>query len=451
MPDKKQDFIKDIFPSMIRQGAEIYAYNTTEYLQDMGTTKRYASVEKDIKSGLFRNMNRKYLRPAVFFDRDGVLNYDVQPKGVISPDKLELFPGASEAVRAVNSAGWLSVVVTNQPHLAKGFMTTHDLESVHGKLETLLGFAGAKIDRIYYCPHHPEQGFDGEVAALKINCACRKPEAGMLMQAAAELPLLLEQSCIIGDSWRDIATARIAGIYAYGVRTGCGCKDYMGRYRPDLIFSDVAQAAKFAVQDFSPATSLVEQIRLILEKCNGPYLIGVCGLARSGKSSFSHDLARKFQKVGIKAMHVLLDDWIMMRTKRKPGCTAEERCQTHEYHAMLEKLLAGEEIKAPGYCAITREKAEPVVYKRTAESVIILDGLFACHESIEKKIDYKIFVDADEKLIVKRFYEFYRWKGDSEYEIKIMLEQRRKEEWASVKNQQKCTDLVITINEDIQT
>ena len=244
-PDSKQDFTNDVLPRVIAAGASIYAYITPEYLKDTGTVKRFRMIENDLEDGLVEKMNYSVRRPAVFFDRDGVLNREIPGRGILKPDDLELLPNAARAVELVNRAGLLSVVVTNQPQVAKGFTSMEDLGRIHAKLETLLGYEHALLDRIYFCPHHPETGFDGEIPELKIECECRKPKPGLIFRAAEELPIALEKSCLIGDTWRDIAAARAAGIQAYGVETGYGCKNCTGEYIPDKIFPDALAAVKY--------------------------------------------------------------------------------------------------------------------------------------------------------------------------------------------------------------
>ncbi len=242
-----QDFIKDLFPRLISADVPVYAYDTPEYLRDMGTTERYAMAERDIRSGLFASMNFAHRRPAVFFDRDGVLNHDIPGRGVTRAEELTLLPGAAEAIRSVNEAGAFAIAITNQPQLAKGFTSAPELEKIHGKLETLLGMEGAKLDRIYYCPHHPEAGFAGEVPELKTACDCRKPRPGMVRRAAEELPVDLARSCVIGDSFRDIALARTCGIPAFGVRTGVGCSDCPQDDQPSALFPGVLEAVGHAL------------------------------------------------------------------------------------------------------------------------------------------------------------------------------------------------------------
>jgi len=245
-PQAKEDLIYDVVPRIAAAGAA-YVYNTPEYLRDMGTVERYAMVERDLQSGLVARMNLGARRGAVFFDRDGVLVADIEERGILSPDELELLPGAAEAVRLVNESGLLAVLVTNQPQVAKGLVTVAQLDRIHARLEMLLGQAGAKLDRIYYCPHHPDRGYSGEVPELKIECACRKPQPGMLRQATAELSIDLSRSGMIGDRWRDVGAARAAGVAALAVRTGAGSHDCQGPYLPDRTFDNVLEAVQHLV------------------------------------------------------------------------------------------------------------------------------------------------------------------------------------------------------------
>jgi histidinol-phosphate phosphatase family protein len=246
-PRAKQDFIGDLFPSLLGREAGVYAYATPEYLRDLGTPGRNATVQEDLESGLVQRLHFSRPRPAVFFDRDGVLNAEIPGRGVLRCEELELLPQAAEAVKKVNRRGWLAVVVTNQPQVARGLTTAEELDRIHARLETLLGRQGAYLDRIYFCPHHPDRGFPGEIPELKIDCPCRKPKVGLIVAAVRDLPIALESSCLVGDTWRDVGAARAAGIRAYGVRTGYGCQACEGPHRPDRILADVGEAVDFAL------------------------------------------------------------------------------------------------------------------------------------------------------------------------------------------------------------
>src|SRR6185436_3678311 len=162
------DFGKDLFPSMLRRAAKLYGYNTPEYIKDIGTPQRYDRICAEFDRGTIQGSSLSTPQRAVFLDRDGTLNNEVD--GVTSPEKLELLPYAAEAIHTLNHHGYRVVLITNQPVVAKGFCTEADIQIIHNKLETLLGRDHAFLDRIYFCPHHPEKGFAGERADLKIEC-----------------------------------------------------------------------------------------------------------------------------------------------------------------------------------------------------------------------------------------------------------------------------------------
>lgn len=245
-PGRKADMIHDVLPALLADGKPIAAYNTPEYLRDVGTPARHALAEADIASGRVAAESLRHRRPAIFFDIDGTLGEEPGGHGVMSPDQVKLLPGAAASLRLAASAGYLTVAVTNRPQLAKGMLDRDGLERIFGRLETLLAREGAWINRIYFCPHHPEKGHAGEIAALKIDCRCRKPGPGMLEDAARDLNIDLPGSAMIGDSLRDIGAAQAMGIRGYGVRTGYGCGDadrIPGTApRPDRMFDTVLDA-----------------------------------------------------------------------------------------------------------------------------------------------------------------------------------------------------------------
>ena len=119
--------------------------------------------------------------------------------------------GVSEAIKKINHSGYLAIVVTNQPVIARGEVTWDELHEIHRKMETLLGKDGAYIDGIYICPHHPDKGFEGERPEYKFDCECRKPKPGLLFQAANDFNIDLNQSIMIGDSERDVEAGKNAG------------------------------------------------------------------------------------------------------------------------------------------------------------------------------------------------------------------------------------------------
>lgn len=188
---------------------KMYCYDSPEYVKDMGTPERYYSVCEDYKAGRVSGKNLKNKQKAIFLDRDGTINKYV---GFLrNIDDFELIDGVAEAIRKINASGYLAIVVTNQPVIARGEVSFDELEEIHNKMETLLGQEGAYLDAIYFCPHHPHKGYEREVPDLKIDCNCRKPKPGMLLKAAVDFNIDLSQSWMIGDGENDIKAGMNAG------------------------------------------------------------------------------------------------------------------------------------------------------------------------------------------------------------------------------------------------
>ena len=207
-PDKI-DLDRDVLKPNIVSG-NIYAYDTPEYIKDMGTPERFYQVEEDMKRGLVQSRNLRNPQKAIFLDRDGTINKFV---GFLTkPEEFELIPGVAEAIGRINRSGYLAIVVSNQPVIARGDCTFEELQTIHDKMETELGKEGAFIDAIYFCPHHPDKGFVGERPEYKIDCDCRKPKPGMLLQAAKDWNIDLSESYMIGDSERDVEAGRNARV-----------------------------------------------------------------------------------------------------------------------------------------------------------------------------------------------------------------------------------------------
>ncbi|MDR1398157.1 MAG: HAD-IIIA family hydrolase [Desulfarculales bacterium] len=246
------DFAKDIFPLLLQEGSKLYGYKSPEYIQDVGTPERLERAEADIFSGRVAKGSLRLPQRAVFLDRDGVLNEEA---GYITgPDQLKLVPGSARAVSRLNRAGLLAVVVTNQPVLARGECDEAGLQAVHTRLEHLLGREGAYLDRLYYCPHHPERGFPGERPELKTVCACRKPAPGMLFRAACDLHIDLHRSWLVGDRISDIQCA--ANVGCRSVLTGISGRENAffadgGEVKPDFQVKDLAAAVDIILRQES--------------------------------------------------------------------------------------------------------------------------------------------------------------------------------------------------------
>lgn len=192
---------------------KMFVYDSPEYVKDMGTPERYYQVSLDCKNNLPSIRNLSHKQKAIFLDRDGTIN---QLKGFLTDiNDFKLIEGVSEAIKLINVSKYLCIVITNQPVIARGEVSIEELNEIHNKMETLLGLDGAYINDIFYCPHHPDKGFIGERIEYKIECDCRKPKPGMLIEASKKYNIDLNSSWMIGDSKNDI----LCGINA-GSKTG---------------------------------------------------------------------------------------------------------------------------------------------------------------------------------------------------------------------------------------
>lgn len=204
----KVDLDRQLLKPLAGKGV-MYAYDSPEYVKDMGTPERYKAVCKDYSAGRVHGKNLRNKQKAIFLDRDGTLNEYV---GFLrKEEEFKLLPGVAEAIRRINASGYLAILITNQPVIARGEVTRSELNTIHNKMETLLGAEGAYLDAIYYCPHHPHKGYEGEIVELKIDCNCRKPKPGMLLKAAEEYNIDLGSSWMIGDGDNDIEAGKSAG------------------------------------------------------------------------------------------------------------------------------------------------------------------------------------------------------------------------------------------------
>lgn len=206
----------------------MYSYKSSEYVKDMGTPDRYLAVTKDFKEGKVTSKNLCNKQKAIFLDRDGTINKSV---GFLTNiNDFELEEGAAEAIKKINNSGYLAIVITNQPVIARGEVTLEELDEIHNKMERLLGEQGAYLDAIYYCPHHPDKGFVGERIEYKIICDCRKPKPGMILNASKDYNIDLEQSYMIGDHKNDILCGKNAGC-----KTAIIDKDLKNDYDANIV------------------------------------------------------------------------------------------------------------------------------------------------------------------------------------------------------------------------
>ena len=223
-PGKFADLGRDIFPKMVDNSCLLFGYETAEFIKDVGTPERYYKVLGDLESGKVERLNKSNKQKAIFLDRDGVINKEVDL--LDNEADFMLLPGVSEAIKKINDSEYLAVVVTNQPVIARNLLSVEGLETIHKIMETTLGNQGAYLDAIYYCPHHPDGGYPEENEAFKIKCECRKPNPGMLIEASKALNVDLSKSYIIGDSERDIMAGNNGGVQTILVNRNGGKEHY---------------------------------------------------------------------------------------------------------------------------------------------------------------------------------------------------------------------------------
>jgi len=239
---EKIDLDRDMLKPSI-SGGKIFAYSTPEYIKDMGTPERYEQVTADFEKGIVRGKNLHIKQKAVFLDRDGTINVLIENFFVTKPEQFELLDGVAEAIKKINDLGFLVIVITNQPVIARGEVDFQTLDLIHMKMETDLGRHGAYIDDLFYCPHHPDKGFEGERPEYKIECDCRKPKPGMILKAAEKYNIDISRSYMAGDDKRDVMAGINAGCKAVFI-SGGNEKNKETIFGPDVqVFSSLKEFA----------------------------------------------------------------------------------------------------------------------------------------------------------------------------------------------------------------
>jgi D-glycero-D-manno-heptose 1,7-bisphosphate phosphatase len=185
-------------------------------------------------------------RPAVFIDRDGTISEEV---GYVNhPSRFRVFSYSAEAIRILNDAGWLAIVITNQAGVARGYFSEDVIHKIHDRLTSDLQNGAAKLDAIYYCAHHPSVGDP----PYRLDCDCRKPKPGLIHQAAKDFEIDLAASWMAGDRYSDVELARNAGLRSVFVLSGYGRGEWeyqssSWKHQPDLVCENLLEAVKSIV------------------------------------------------------------------------------------------------------------------------------------------------------------------------------------------------------------
>jgi D-glycero-D-manno-heptose 1,7-bisphosphate phosphatase len=341
-------------------------------------------------------------------------------------EEFKFLPRAIEAIKKLNDAGFLVIVVHNIAAIAQGKMSERDLDNINTNLQNELKKHGAHIDAFYHCPHHWED-----------NCKCRKPKPGMLLKAAKDFGFDTKDAILIGDDITDIMAAQAAN-----------SKHFLLGASQTLL-----QAVELILspEKYVNVNEIEKVAEKIIEKSRSKKrnLVLVGGLSKSGKNTFVNFLGFKLHDAGIKTCHVLMDDWLISIEKREPG--NEDVVKKFEYSAIVSEmktLLEKGECDHPVYDPLTRtRRSEKSIYPYTLEEgVIVLDGITSLTiKELRDIADIKVYVERDEKKRIRDVEEFYRLKKVEEKEIKDIFAKREKYEHPIIRETKKYTDFVINV------
>ena len=405
------DFGKHLFPQMIRDGVELRGYNSPEYIKDCGTPERIDKVRLDFSSGKISRASLANQQAAIFLDRDGTIIEQVDHLNTI--EQVVLLNGAAAGVRRFNQEGYKTCLITNQPVIARGECSVEMLKQIHNKLETSLGLEAAFLDRIYYCPHHPDKGFAGEVPSLKIACRCRKPDIGLIEKAVAELNVNCSTSWLIGDTTTDIATAKRAGLKSVLVETGYAGLDKKNPELPDFVVPNLEAAASLII-DIYPR--FVGNYSVELAEIKPGSLLFIGGQSRSGKSTFASFLKFALHGLGQRCHVISTDRWILSDTDRQEGVLG--RHSVEELERCLELLQTSRTnpctIRLPTYSKAQR------IHTQDAETVLvhpgdifIIEGVISLATNASRTAARRFYVEIEESERKNRILTEYVLRGYS--------------------------------------
>jgi histidinol-phosphate phosphatase family protein len=441
----KEDIAKHMFPRMLALGWQLHGYVTPEYIKDMGTPERLDKVERDFIAGLPEKLSTRNLRSAIFLDRDGTLIREVNH--LISPEQVDLLPGVGVAVRRLNRDCTNAVVVTNQPVIARGEINIEELSQVHARFESRLGSEGAYIDGLYFCPHHPDKGFPGEISELKGPCFCRKPQPGLIEQACRDLSIDRNNSWIVGDATTDIEAGRRAGIRTILLRTGYAGSDAKHAVRPDYVCPDLPDAVEW-ILDGHPHTSR-QMAPIAVSASSGKRVVLIGGLARAGKSFAAQVLKELLHVLGQKAHVISLDGWLKPKDQRAEGAGVCDRYDLTTASSLIASIVRSnrrEVLQEPLYDRVSRTAGALMIEHSVGpEDVLIVEGVPALlmEELIELPHIVKVYVDVAPSNRAERLSKDYIWRGETKEKYEATLAMRELDEAPLITQSRNRADFVV--------
>jgi D,D-heptose 1,7-bisphosphate phosphatase len=426
---KPCDFAKDLFPQMVKDGSLIYGYISSEYIKDAGTPDRLAKVRQDVFSNRPQAFSRNSLRSAVFIDRDGTLNED---NGyIVNPEQLHIFDGVGQAMAKLNQSNYISILITNQPVVARGNCSIPQLRKIHAKLETELAISGSFLDAIYFCPHHPDAGFIGEIREFKVSCECRKPSPGLLRRAEQDHNLNMWTSWMIGDSTADFGAAQAVGVSSILVETGSGGLDGSYPYMPDFSVRNFSQAVDFVINKYPIIRKKITDFIAIPNY----RLVFIGGLSRSGKSTLASLLQREWRLNGNKVHVLRTDSWLLSQEKRGAGMVGRHDIQAIEQ--IIKKLVlasSSTEITIPYYLKKTKQRSnKTLACSILRNDIVIVEGVIGLYlANLVGLMSQAIYVNTDENGRRCRFEDEYTSRGYLQSEIYELYKSRMVDECEAI-------------------
>ena len=438
---RPSDIARDLFPAMLRRTTRMQGYLSFEYIKDIGTPKRLDLAVQHLRMGVVERARKSSPQALVFMDRDGTIN---ELRGHLAKaEDFTLIEGAAQAIRNLNGSEYRVVVATNQPVLARGECDFAELRRIHAKLETQIGKFGAFVDRIEVCPHHPDRGFVGEAAGLKVTCKCRKPGTLMVERACEALNADRARSWFIGDSTADMLCAARAGLRSVLVATGEGGLDGKYAVRPDYTADDLSSAVSFILNVHG---RLLELIGGTVASISHGHLVLIGGLAKTGKSSISSALREALRARGVASEILSLDGYLLDRNKREPGVLG--RYDLLSAIDMLAPWLAGSsplDVESPHYDRRLRKRMNTTIPLMLPPSgVLIVEGVPAllCDIVTDRPI-HRIFVQGSESTRKSRVISDLIHRDESLMSAQHAYEAREEDESRIILATLKQADVVI--------